>query len=116
MRAHKARKARSRQRANRVIVGILVLIALAGLYGLAGLSRAVVLTAGGPAGQAGRLAVTSALVACPAPGSAGVTGGGIAEASAPVTTGAGQVAITALNPAASSRPPSGTTRQQPGSA
>src|SRR5579859_2528928 len=100
--ARQVRRTRSRQRANRFVLAALVLLALAGLYGLAGLGRAVVVTAAAPAGQAGRLAVTSALVGCPAPGSAGVTGGNIAEASAPASgTVAGHVALTALDPAVS---------------
>lgn len=101
MRARKVRQSRSRQLANRLILAFLVLFALAGLYGLAGLSRAVVLTTSASAGPTGRLVVTSALVGCPAPGSAGLTGGGIAEASAPATSVTGQVALTALNPAVS---------------
>jgi len=113
--ARKARPIRSRQRANRFVLVFLVLLALAGLYGFAGLGRAVVLTAGPPAGPAGKLAVNSALLACPAPGSAGLTGGNIAEASAPASTGSGQVALTALSPAAKSQPPAAVrTSPQPG--
>jgi len=101
VRARNVRRTRSPRRANRLILAFLVLFALAGLYGLAGLSRVVVLKASASPGPAGRLTVTSALVACPAPGTAGVTGGGIAQASAPATAGTGQVALTALNPAVS---------------
>jgi hypothetical protein len=101
VRARNVRRTRSPRRANRLILAFLVPFALAGLYGLAGLSRVVVLKASASPGPAGRLTVTSALVACPAPGTAGVTGGGIAQASAPATAGTGQVALTALNPAVS---------------
>ncbi|HYS33555.1 MAG TPA: DUF5719 family protein [Streptosporangiaceae bacterium] len=115
MTARKARPTRSRQLANRFILAFLVLLALAGLYGVAGLSRAVVLTAATPAGPVGKLPVTAALVACPAPGSAGLIGGNIAEASAPASTGSGQVALTALSPAAKSRPPAAVnTSPRPG--
>jgi hypothetical protein len=113
--ARKARPARGRQLANRFILAFLVVVALAGLYGAAGLSHAIVLTAAAPPPPAGQLAVNSALVACPAPGSAGVTGGNIAEASAPASTGSGQVVLTELNAAAKTPPPAPvTTAPQPG--
>ncbi len=115
MSARKVRPARGRQLANRLILAFLVLLALAGLYGVAGLSHAIVLTAATPPAPAGRLEVNSALVACPAPGSAGVTGGNVAEASAPASTGSGQVALMALNPAAKTQPPRAVnTTPQPG--
>jgi hypothetical protein len=101
--ARNARQARSLPRANRFVLAVLVLLALAGLYGLAGFKRAALLTGAATAAPAGRLTVTSALVACPAPGTAGVTGGGIAQASVPASIGSGQVALTALNAAAASR-------------
>jgi len=95
--ARKARPTRGRQLANRLILAFLVVLALAGLYGVAGLSRAVTLTAATPVGPAGRLQVNSALLACPAPGSAAPTGGSVAEASVPARTGSGQVALTPLH-------------------
>jgi uncharacterized protein DUF5719 len=110
----KARQTRSRQRANRFVLAVLVLVALAGLYGLAGIKRAVLLTAGVPASPPGRLTVTSAVVACPAPGTAGVTGGGIAQASAPASTRTGKVTLTALNPAASQPPAAVNVSAPPG--
>ena len=113
MTARKARRTRSRQRANRLVLAVLVLLALAGLYGLAGIKRAVLLTAGGPAGPAGRLTVSSALVACPAPGTAGVTGGGIAQVSAPARTSTGQVALTLLKPAAAPQSPAAVSISAP---
>jgi hypothetical protein len=102
--ARKARPAKGRQLANRLILAFLVVLALAGLYGVAGLSRAVTLTAATPVGPVGRLPVTSALLACPAPGSAAPTGGNIAEASVPARTGSGQVALTPLHLPTSAQP------------
>jgi hypothetical protein len=94
---------------------LLVLLAIAGLYGVAGLSRAVTLTATTPLDPAGRLPVTSVLLACPAPGSGAPTGGGIAEASAPARTGSGQVALTQLHlPTKSDRLTTVSTAPQPG--
>lgn len=104
MTARKARPARGRHLANRLILAFLVLLALAGVYGLAGLSRAVTLTAATPAPPVGRLPVTSALLACPAPGSGAPTGGSIAEVSAPAGTGSGQVALTPLRLPTKSQP------------
>ncbi len=115
MSARKARPARGRQLANRFILAFLVVLALAGLYGVAGLSHAIVLTAATPPASAGQLDVSTALVACPGPGSAGVTGGNLAEASAPASTGSGQVVLTELNAAAKTQPPAPvTTAPQPG--
>ena len=115
MSARKARPARGRQLANRFILAFLVVLALAGLYGVAGLSHAIVLTAATPPAPAGQLDVSSALVACPGPGSAGVAGGNLAEASAPASTGSGQVVLTELNAAAKTQPPAPvTTAPQPG--
>jgi hypothetical protein len=113
--ARKARPARGRQLANRVILAFLVLLALAGLYGVAGLSRAVTLTAATPVGPVGKLPVTSALLACPAPGSAAPTGGNIAEASAPARTGSGAVVLTPLHLPTKSQPlTTVSTAPQPG--
>ena len=115
MTARKARPTKTRQRANRLILSFLVLLALAGLYGIAGLSRAVTVTASTPAGPLGSLPVTSALLACPAPGSGAPTGGNIAEASVPARMGSGQVALTSLHVATSTRPVTTVnTSPQPG--
>ncbi len=102
--ARPARQARGRQLTNRFVLAFLVLLALAGLYGIAGLSRAVELTAARPAASAGQLAVSSALVGCPGPGSGAVTGGNIAEASAPASTGSGQITLTVPGPAVKGQP------------
>ena len=104
MTARKARPARGRQLANRLILAFLVVLALAGLYGVAGLSHAVRLTAATAVSPVGRLPVTSALLACPAPGSGAPSGGNIAEASAPARTGRGQVTLTPLHLATKNQP------------
>ncbi len=111
-----ARQARGRQLTNKFVLAFLVLLVLAGLYGIAGLSRAVELTAAQPAGPGGQLAVTSALVGCPAAGSGAVTGGNVAEASAPSGTGGGQVILTVPAPAVKGRTPAApvVTTPQPG--
>jgi hypothetical protein len=95
----KGRQARSRLLANRIILALLVLVVIAALYGLVKFIRPVGLTSAAPSGSAGRLTVTTALVGCPAPGSAGATGGGIAIANVPAAVGTGHVTLTRLNPA-----------------
>ena len=116
MTARKARPARGRQLANRFILAFLVVLALAGLYGVAGLSRAVLVSAAAkPAATVGHLPVSSALVACPSPGLGLPNGGNIAEASAPASTGSGQVSLTPLHLATTSHPVKTTsTAPQPG--
>src|SRR5579875_645066 len=81
--------------ANRLVLACLVLLAAAAEFGLAWVSHPATVSSG-----AGRPAATAAVVAsltraCPAPGTAGATAGGIAVASAPR--------------AAISRPPAGRT-------
>ncbi|MGN6794701.1 MAG: DUF5719 family protein [Streptosporangiaceae bacterium] len=105
MSARNARPAKGRQLANRFVVAFLVVLALAGLYGVAGLSRAVlVTTAAKPVHTVGRLQVSSALVGCPSPGLGLPTGGNIAVASAPASTGSGQLALTPLHLATQTHP------------
>ena len=89
-----SRQASGRQLTNRFVLAFLVLLVLGGLYGLAGLSHGIKVTASRPAGPAGQLAVTTYLVGCPGPGSGAVTGGNIAEASAPAGAGSGRVTLT----------------------
>lgn len=116
MTGRKARPATGRQLANRFVLAFLVVLALAGLYGVAGFSRAVLVTASvKPASTAGRLQVSSALVACPSPGLGLPIGGNIAEASAPASTGNGQVALTPLHLATAAKPVTTvSTEPQPG--
>lgn len=112
-RARPVNRARARPLTSRLVVALLVLLALAGLYGIAGLNRAVEATAVRPAGAVGQLAVTSALLGCPGPGSGPVTGGSFAEASAPASTGSGHVTLTVPVPSAEGQlaPPAVTTPQ-----
>lgn len=94
----RGRQARNRL-ANRIILAALVLVVIAALYGLVKFIRPVALAAAGPTGSAGRLTVTDALLGCPAPGSAGTTGGGVAIANVPAGVGTGRLTLTRLNPA-----------------
>ena len=99
MTTRKGRQARNRLLANRVILALLVLVVIAALYGLVKFIRPVALTSAAPVGSAGRLTVTNALLGCPAPGSAGTTGGSVAIANVPAAVGTGQLTLTRLNPA-----------------
>jgi hypothetical protein len=95
----RVRQARNR-RANRIIVAALVVVVLAALYGLVRITRPVTLTSAARAAQPGRLTVSSALLGCPAPGSAGITGGAVALANVPAAAGTGKMVLTRLNSAA----------------
>jgi hypothetical protein len=106
----KGRQARNRLRANRIILALLVLVVIGALYGLLGLIKPVALTSAASVGSAGRLTVTDALLGCPAPGSAGTTGGGVAIANVPAAAGTGQASLTRLNPDSTSTPISGVPR------
>jgi Family of unknown function (DUF5719) len=90
--------------ANRFVLAALVIIVLGGLYGLAGLGHPVAFAAGARLHQSARAAVSAAISACPSPGSAGPTGGGIAVATAPASANAGQVVVSPLSPAGSAAP------------
>ncbi|HVB41551.1 MAG TPA: DUF5719 family protein [Streptosporangiaceae bacterium] len=115
MTARKVRQSRSRLLANRILLAGLVLLAIAAVYGAAGVSHPIALGAGTPASPADRLAVTSALLGCPAPGSGGATGGGLAVATLPASAGQGQVVLTPASPAGGSLTAgSVTTSPQPG--
>jgi hypothetical protein len=87
------------------MVAGLVLFGLAALYGAAGLRGPHVPAVVPAAGSPGQLAVTSALLGCAGPGTAGSTGGGIAAANTPATpaggtAGSGQVTLTPAGPRA----------------
>jgi hypothetical protein len=115
--ARKARRpATGRQLANRFVLAFLVVLALAGLYGLAGFGHGVRVTADvKPASTAGRLQVSSALVACASPGLRPPIGGDIAETSVPASTGNGQVALTRLHLVTAAKPVTTVgTQPQPG--
>src|SRR5271166_5412954 len=81
-----------------------MLAVLAALYALVGVSRPVTLTSAAPAAQTARLSVTTALLGCPAPGSAGITGGSVAIANVPASAGTGQTVLTRLDPGAARIP------------
>jgi hypothetical protein len=95
--ARKVRQARSRTLANRIILAGLVVVVLAALYGLVGVIKPITLSAAAPAGPSTKVGVTSDLVGCPAPGSAGATGGPIAIADLPAEAGVGQTVMTRLD-------------------
>ncbi len=104
MTTRKGRQARNRLLANRIILAVLVLVVVGALYGLLGFIKPVALTSAARAGSTGRLTVTEALLGCPAPGSAGTTGGGVAIANVPAAVGTGQASLTRLNPDSTSTP------------
>lgn len=110
MTSRKSRQARNRLLANRVILAVLVLVVIAALYGLVKFIRPVGLTSAAPAGSAGRLPVTNALLGCAAPGSAGSTGGRVAIANVPAAVGTGQVTLTRLNPTSPGTPVAASPR------
>lgn len=92
------RRASSRSRMNRLILAGLVLLALGAIYGIAGVGGQVRLSQAAPAAGPASLPVTSALLACPAPGTGSLTGGSVAVASNSTATGAGQAVLTELSP------------------
>src|SRR5579859_4699319 len=92
------------------MLALLMLVVIGAMYGLLGLIKPVALTSAAQVGPAGRLTVTSAMIGCPAPGSAGTTGGGVAIANVPAAAGAGQETITRLNPDLTSTPVTGAPR------
>jgi hypothetical protein len=92
------RQARNRVVANRIILAVLVVVVIAALYGLVGVIRPVMLTSAVQAAQAGKLSVTTALIGCPAPGSGGQTGGGVAVANLPLQAAGGKETFTELDP------------------
>ena len=103
MTGRKSRQARTRVLANRLVLALLVVLALIGLYGLASIIQPLRATSAAALRSAGPLPVTSALVGCPAPGTGGLVGGGIAQASTPAASG-GQVSVAPLAPAGAPRP------------
>lgn len=87
--------------ANRFVLAALVVLVLGGLFEVAGLSHPVSFADGAQLHPPARAAVSTALVACAAPGSAGVTSGGLAIATAPASAGAGQAEVIPLSPGGS---------------
>ncbi len=85
----------TRIRAGKLLFAAFVVLALAAIYGVAGL-RHPEPAAGYAAGKAVHAPVTSAIRACPAPGSAGVAAGSLATAAVPGTAAAGTAVVTRL--------------------
>lgn len=88
----RSRQVRSRTLANRMILALLVLLAVAGLYGLTSVIKPMSVISSA-AHAVGPLAVSSSLVGCPAPGTGGVVGGGIAKASTPTGAVGGRTVV-----------------------
>jgi hypothetical protein len=88
--------------ANKFVLGGLVLLALGAQFGLATISHPVVLAAGHQTRLLSQAPVTTAIRACPSPGSPG--GGGVAIIASPAGTGpasAGRAVVTRLSAAGS---------------
>jgi hypothetical protein len=86
--------------ANRLVLAVLVLLAVAALYGVADLSHPVAAAQSTSPPPTTHAAVSSAIRACPSPGSAAPTFGGVALASAPSATAtAGRAVVTRFTPA-----------------
>jgi hypothetical protein len=88
--------------ANRYLLALLVVMALGAEFGLASVSHSAAVTAGPRVPGPGRAAVSSAVRACPAPGSAGATASGVALAA--VSSGTGRAEVTQLTPAGATTP------------
>jgi hypothetical protein len=104
----KARQARNRVVANRIIFALLVVVVLGAVYELVGVISPVSMNAASSAARVGRLEVSTALLGCPAPGSAGTTGGPVAIANVPLSAAGGGAALTLLNSSASAGKPVGS--------
>jgi hypothetical protein len=81
----------------RPFFAVLVLLALGGIYAAAGVSHRGTAVGSRPA-RPTSLPVTSAVRACAAPGSAGVTTGSVALAAVPGTATTGRAVLTRLTP------------------
>lgn len=98
----------------RPFFAVLVLAALGGIYAAAGVSHRAPPVGSHPA-RPTSLPVTSAVRACPAPGSAGVTAASVALAAVPGTATTGHAVLTRLTPDGSTSPgPAVATVTQPG--
>ncbi len=103
----------TRTLANRYVLAVLLILAVGAEFGVAVESHPVALAAGTPAAVSARAMVTSVVRACPAPGSAGPTAGGIAAATA--SAGTGQAQVSRLSPVGAAAPgPVVTTITTPG--
>lgn len=90
----------SRIRGPRILFAALVVLAIAGLYGLAGLHHPAV-AASAPRTPAVQVPVSSAVFACAAPGSAGLSAASLAVAAVPGSATAGSAQVTRLVPGGS---------------
>ncbi len=82
--------------ANKYLVAVLVVVAVAAIFGLASTGHPSAVAAGARSQAPARAGVSSALRACPAPGSTGATASGLTLAAA--SSGAGRVAVSRLSP------------------
>jgi hypothetical protein len=87
--------------ANRYLLALLVVMALAAVFGLASLSHPGAVTAAAPSRPA-QATVSSAIRACPGPGSGDETTASVALAAS--STGAGQAKVSRLTPTGSATP------------
>jgi hypothetical protein len=79
-----------------------VVVGLAAVYGLATVTSPTTVGSSIQVGHAARVPVSSAIRACPAPGSAGVTAGSVATTALPGSAAGGSAAITRLTAAGTS--------------
>ena len=88
-------------RTSRIVLGAAVILVLGGLYEVGSLKHSVALTAGQAVSPVRSVPVTAVTRACPSPGWAGGTGGGIALMAAPARAGTGQAMVNRLAAAGS---------------
>jgi hypothetical protein len=99
--------------ANKYVLALLVAMALVAEFGLATVSHPTTVAAGTRLPASGRVQVSSAVVACPAPGSTGATASGLALAA--VSTGTGHAEVARLSPVGSPASPAAlSVLTQPG--
>jgi hypothetical protein len=89
-----------RIRGLRLLFAAFVVLALAAVYGVAGLRHPVPAAGYGP-GKEGHAPVTSAIRACPAPGSSGVAAGLLVTGAVPGSASGGTAVVTRLVPGGS---------------
>jgi hypothetical protein len=87
---------------NRYLLALLVITALAAIFGLTSVSHPGKVAASPPTSAPARATVSSAIRACPAPGSTGATASSLALAAA--AAGAGRAEVTPLSPGGAATP------------
>jgi len=90
-------------RGHRLLFAAFVVLALAAIYGVAGMHHRVPV-GGYAAASSGRATVTSAVKACAAPGTSGVTAGGLAIAAMPGSASVGSAVASRFVPGGSAAP------------